>query len=356
MKLQRNLLIDTKVVLVIEAGRMSSVANNEWWTIEMHAALITPNKQVRALAHWSCAVDGWRCDGSRSVGWASVNLEAIVCTIDTENRQKSLVTSDSKLLHCSLSLPNHSVECLRDAKAENVEHLSTVVLSEVVKELRGGLSLTVELYTQASVTCEHFPTVVAAIILVHGVRCCSRSSRVNQVDQSTSISSQRNSLFPHLCVAPGEKRLKIHFHNLHDTEATSSCPCFMWVRSFESGLGRREKDYRGMKWRLAFSISKRSFPCSLLLELTRICWAFCCRKRGYRCDQTVERPCRLDVPTRTNSSRMRLQSWHWCLGCARAGFDQCWWERCERQGGLLNMSGETSISERTWCFHANEFQ
>lgn len=101
--------------------------------------------------------------------------------------------------------PNHPICRLRDAKAENVEHLRSVVLREVMVVLRCGFSILKELHAESSAGHEHLPGIVAADVFVYAVGCCARSSQIHQVDQGTSISCQGNSLLPHLSVASAEE-------------------------------------------------------------------------------------------------------------------------------------------------------
>lgn len=100
-----------------------------------------------------------------------------------------------------LNSPDHSVLRLRYAVSENVEHLSAVVLREEMVALRGGIGFVIILRADAAVADENSPAVVAANVLVDAIGCGACSSCIHQVDQRTSISCQRDSLLPHLCVA-----------------------------------------------------------------------------------------------------------------------------------------------------------
>lgn len=62
-------LVDAKQLIVVESSRVTSVANDEARAIEMHAALSATDEQVGALTHGSSAVDIWRCESGRAVGW-----------------------------------------------------------------------------------------------------------------------------------------------------------------------------------------------------------------------------------------------------------------------------------------------
>lgn len=99
------------------------------------------------------------------------------------------------------SSPNHPICRLRDAKAENVEHLRSVVLREIMVVLRCGLGVVVVLHAESGAGYEHLPCIVAADVFVYAIGCCASSSQIDQVDQGTSVSCQGDSLFPHLGVA-----------------------------------------------------------------------------------------------------------------------------------------------------------
>lgn len=71
-------LVDAEVVLFIEARRVTRVANDKRCSIKVHAAFVAANKQVRTLTHRCGGVDDGRAERSGAVGWAGVNLQAVV--------------------------------------------------------------------------------------------------------------------------------------------------------------------------------------------------------------------------------------------------------------------------------------
>lgn len=120
------------------------------------------------------------------------------------------------------SSPNHPICRLRDAKAENVEHLRSVVLREVMVVLRGGFGVAVILHAQTTAAGEHLPGVIAADFFVYAVGGCARSSEIHQVDQGTSVSCQGDAFLPHLGVASG-KRGRGMGKMCHNLEERRSC-------------------------------------------------------------------------------------------------------------------------------------
>lgn len=71
-------LVDAQVVLLVEARRVAGVADDERCTVEVHAALLATDEQVRALTQRGRAVDVGRGEAGGSVGRACVDLEAVV--------------------------------------------------------------------------------------------------------------------------------------------------------------------------------------------------------------------------------------------------------------------------------------
>lgn len=93
---------------------------------------------------------------------------------------------------------------------------------------------------KASAAGEHLPGVVAADVFVDAVGRCARSSQIDQVDQSTSVSCQGDALLPHLSVASGKRGrgMRKMCHNLEGTanKLFSSAVCGMSSRYFTPKL------------------------------------------------------------------------------------------------------------------------
>lgn len=79
-------LVDAEVVLFVEARRVARVANDKRCSVEVHAAFFAANEQVRTLTHRCGAMDAGRAERGGTVGWAGVDLQAIVGARDTVKR------------------------------------------------------------------------------------------------------------------------------------------------------------------------------------------------------------------------------------------------------------------------------
>ena len=99
------------------------------------------------------------------------------------------------------SLPNHSICRLRDTESEDIKDLRSIILSEVMVMFSSSFGIVVILNAKTRIIHEHLPRIIIANVFVNGIGSCSSSSEIHQVDQGTSISCQRDSFFPHLCVA-----------------------------------------------------------------------------------------------------------------------------------------------------------
>lgn len=75
--------------MVVKSSRVTSVANDEARAIEMHATLSATDEQMGALTHRGSAVDVWRCESGRAVGWTGVNLQAVASTSESGKKCSS---------------------------------------------------------------------------------------------------------------------------------------------------------------------------------------------------------------------------------------------------------------------------
>lgn len=73
-------LVDAKMIVLIEARRMSLIAYNRRRLTEMHTTLIVSHKQVCTASHRRCRVQVRRADARRAVRWTRVDPQEIVGT------------------------------------------------------------------------------------------------------------------------------------------------------------------------------------------------------------------------------------------------------------------------------------
>jgi hypothetical protein len=168
----------------------------------VHAALIAADEQVRALSHRSGAVDDRSGEGGRAIGRAGVDLQAVAVGAGDAVDGWKLDAVEVK----PGNSPKQTVARLRHAVAEDLEDARSIVLLKELVVLGSNLRLQVVFRSNTALLHEDSPAVVTANVFIDSVGSRARSSLVDQVDQGTAISRQRNSLFPHLRVAPGGKK------------------------------------------------------------------------------------------------------------------------------------------------------